>query len=764
MSHWSAMRRRTVGGGLAISLAMSIACTGGAAADWPVYHRDNGRSGNDTSEPLMSNAAPSWGGDGAHGLDGAVYAEPLVVGGTVVVPTEQNTIYAFTASTGAASWSTHLASPVSLSTIHSHGDTPSGCGNIDPLGITGTPVADQGYLYAVAETLNGSGQPEHRLFKLDLNAGGTSVWPGGVLVDPPSMAEPYAHQQRAALAVAGGQIIIAYGGLIGDCGNYHGYLVSYPETGGTLSEWHTTPHGRMGGIWGASGPAVDGAGNVYVATGNGDVGGSTPCDNSSYVANSDYSDAVVKLTPTLTVTDFFAPTGKFTPPSWCTDNASDTDLASVGPILVGGNQVFALGKSGIGYLLNQAGLGGLYGSGGGGEVMSHQVCHATSDAAFGGMAYAPPYVFVPCSDGIAAVQVDGSTGFHVSWYQTASGHEPPAVGGGIVWVLNGSTLNGLSPTGGSPMVSLRLPGGGSAHFRTPAIDGGHVFVATGAELYAFASPSVYPAPPGSGYVLDGWGGLHPFAGSAPLAMSDYWLGWDIARGVVMRPSDRLGGFVLDGYGGIHRFGNAPAVATPAYWSGWDIARAISIDPCDASGNSGYVLDGWGGVHSFGGAPPMATQNAYWHGWDIARALAFAPCVGGVRRGYVLDGWGGIHGISSAGPSPDGANSEYWHGWDIARRLVVNPCDPSGGSGYVLDGWGGIHPFGGAPAVSHANAYWSGWDIARGMVTIGCVSGSVEGYVLDGWGGVHGFSTGGAISDGSTSAYWRGWDIARGATA
>ena len=77
----------------------------------------------------MGTVKPSW----TASVDGAVYAQPLVVGSEVIVATENDSVYALNASTGAVLWMRHLASPV-----------PSGlpCGNILPSGITGTPVAD----------------------------------------------------------------------------------------------------------------------------------------------------------------------------------------------------------------------------------------------------------------------------------------------------------------------------------------------------------------------------------------------------------------------------------------------------------------------------------------------------------------------------------------------------------------------------------------------------------------------------------------------
>ena len=86
----------------------------------------------------------------------------------------------------------------------------------------------------------------------------------------------------------------------------------------------------------------------------------------------------------------------------------------------------------------------------------------------------------------------------------------------------------------------------------------------------------------SGYVLDGYGGLHPFAppGQAmPPSFTDgtYWQGWDIARGVWLLPTSTLthpAGYVLDGYGGVHPVGGAPVVSPTPYWQGQDVARGI----------------------------------------------------------------------------------------------------------------------------------------------------------------------------------------------
>ena len=130
-----------------------------------------------------------------------------------------------------------------------------------------------------------------------------------------------------------------------------------------------------------------------------------------------------------------------------------------------------------------------------------------------------------------------------------------------------------------------------------------------------------------GYVLDGWGGIHAFGiNGAPIAATTsvsggaYWQGWDIARDVALIPGDGgHSGYLLDGYGGIHAFNAAdgttpPAIAGP-YW-GADFGRSLWFLPGSAS--SGYVIDAYGGVTAIGGAAVLSNYD-YWPGWKIVKA-------------------------------------------------------------------------------------------------------------------------------------------------
>src|SRR5690348_1319366 len=60
------------------------------SANWPTYHANNARTGVDTTSPPLGQVHRAW----SHSVDGAIYAEPLVLGSRVYVATENNTVYA----------------------------------------------------------------------------------------------------------------------------------------------------------------------------------------------------------------------------------------------------------------------------------------------------------------------------------------------------------------------------------------------------------------------------------------------------------------------------------------------------------------------------------------------------------------------------------------------------------------------------------------------------------------------------------------------
>jgi outer membrane protein assembly factor BamB len=143
------------------------------------------------------------------------------------------------------------------------------------------------------------------------------------------------------LVIVATQVIVGYGGNDGDCGTYHGWLVSIPETGGPLRSFEVDESGSQGAIWGAgNAPPVDSAGDVWVATGNGN---STSFDD---------QESVLKLDPSMNLLDHWAPS------DWQSLDSSDADIGSSAPVLLPGGLVFEIGKQGLGYVLSAANLGG----------------------------------------------------------------------------------------------------------------------------------------------------------------------------------------------------------------------------------------------------------------------------------------------------------------------------------------------------------------------------------------------------------------------
>ncbi|MGH3832840.1 MAG: PQQ-binding-like beta-propeller repeat protein, partial [Pseudonocardiaceae bacterium] len=374
-------------------------------ADWPTYHHDNARTGVADQLAPLGTLRVAW----RARLDGAVYGQPLVIGETVIAATEHDTVYALAASDGHVLWSASLGTPEPGSELP--------CGNIDPLGITGTPAYDQdsGLVFVVAETQGG----RHTLAGVDL-ASGTVLLRRAL---PPPRGEELAHQQRAALTVLNGWVYVAYGGLFGDCGDYVGSVLAAPTTGTGPLRSYAVPTPRQGGIWAPGGAAVYDGWLLY-AVGNGES-----------TQDYDHSDAVLALSPRLTLADSFSPA------QWATDNANDLDLGSMSPAVVG-DRVLTVGKSGVGYLLDAARLGGI-----GGQLTSEPLCHA-----FGATAVAGSTVYLPCTDSTRAVDVDPAGELRLRWTASVPADGSPVVGGGAVWVTDThrSILYALDPTTGTP--------------------------------------------------------------------------------------------------------------------------------------------------------------------------------------------------------------------------------------------------------------------------------------------------------------------------
>jgi outer membrane protein assembly factor BamB len=409
-------------------------------ADWPTYHGNGARAGYAiTAKRANVQPTPAW----SIPLDGAVYAQPIIVNrGIRIVATENNSVYRLQGNS--VVWRRHLGAPVPLSALP--------CGNIDPNGITGTPAYDAARNTVIAVSILNN-PIRHVAFGLDPVTGALK-WSRNVDV-PASVPgiTPAAMQQRGALLVASGRVYIAYGGLAGDCSAYRGSVVGLDLAAPTTAPlWHfTVPTSREGGIWAPPGPVEQPGAGLLVAVGNGDV---------NQGSNYDYTDSVLELAGQK-ITDSFSPS------SWQSDNAADLDLGSQSPTIVG-DYVFIAGKSGNAYVLNKAKLGGI-----GGQVSTRPLCRS-----FGGTAVVGTSVYVPCHDGLRKVRINSNGTMTVLWHAASNINGTPTVGGGRVFVLDyrAGVLHVLDPETGRSI--WRMSTGPVNRFATPAIYSNAVYVGT----------------------------------------------------------------------------------------------------------------------------------------------------------------------------------------------------------------------------------------------------------------------------------------------
>jgi hypothetical protein len=467
------------------------------------YHGSADRSGNFTVPALTWERARNVRLDPSFHptISGHLYAQPLYwrgprsAAGQLVVATEDNNVYAIDAGSGHEIWMRSLGRPVPLSML--------GCGNIDPLGITGTPVIDEAtqaiYLDAMVAD---AAAPHHRVFALSLKDG--SPLPGW----PVDVAEALAAQgprfnardqnQRGALSILAGRVYVPYGGHYGDCGDYRGWVVGIGlRDPRDIVSWST--RGRGGGIWAPGGIASDGR-SLFIATGN-TIGVSTWSDG----------EAVFRLAPDLRRRDgredFFAPT------DWRTLDSRDADLGGTNPLPLdvpsaGGAQalILALGKDARAYLLDRNRLGGMGGSLASEIVAARPIRTAPVAypagegvyAAFQGSgAHCPD---ARRDDGLTVLQIRAGSppSIVTGWCGALRGEGSPIVtttdghSNPIVWILGAEgddRLHGYRGDTAEPLFGGGGPGDamtGLRHFQDLLAAGDRLYVGADGRLYAFA--------------------------------------------------------------------------------------------------------------------------------------------------------------------------------------------------------------------------------------------------------------------------------------
>jgi hypothetical protein len=370
------------------------------AADVLTYHNDNARTGLNPDEITLTPQnvrADTFGLKFKLIVDGQLYAEPLYVSSVpifngsqflgrhniVVVATEHDSVYAFDADSGKLFWRISMIGPGEIAS------DPRNCGAIlDEIGVTSTPVIDRGMgpfgtIYVLAMTRAANSLPySYRLHALDLSTGKDVQPPALIQASYPDPGghgpnydpttgkinfDPGYSEQRAALVLANGLIYTAWAAFC-DVPPSSGWIIAYDEK--TLTQTYVLnvdpdetpaliPVTSAAGIWqSGAGAAVDVEGNLYVATANGPFDPSF--DQNGFPITGDYGDTILKLSPSLKVTDFFTPSDQLLRAD------ADQDLGAGGSLILpdlydSSNQVHhlvvAAGKEPTMYLLNRDNLG-----------------------------------------------------------------------------------------------------------------------------------------------------------------------------------------------------------------------------------------------------------------------------------------------------------------------------------------------------------------------------------------------------------------------
>ena len=501
----------------------------------------------DPNEPGLSPATLQAGHFGqlfATHVDGQVYAQPLVVdnpgtattapGSSVIVATENNTVYSIDGTTGTVIWSNHLGTPWSYTVSH--------CSDLTPdIGITSTPVYNPAthLLYVVADIAGSSStnpHPTYYVYALSEQTGAVE-WRTAVH-GPPTNAKSEAfaaseERQRTGLLLMNGWLYFGFGSFC-DFGSYTGFVSGVNITSRAQTMWtdETGSAGNQSGIWmSGSGLMSDGSGRIFLATGN----GVSPPPGPGNRPPGGLGDSVVRLsqntsTGALTASDFFSPANA------PTLDREDGDLGAGGAVgLPFGTSAYPhlmvqAGKDDRVFLLNRDSLGGRETGPGGsdnpvftGGPYGGQWGHPAAYAGAGGA----DYVYYSgngegSSDYLRVLHFTvafvGHTTQHPELKDVANSPgtfgftsgSPVVTSNGnvnssaIVWEVYSpgasgaggqlEAFNAVPAAGQATLTELwSAPIGTAAKFSVPATDGGHVYVGSRSDtVYGFGASNALP--------------------------------------------------------------------------------------------------------------------------------------------------------------------------------------------------------------------------------------------------------------------------------
>ena len=539
------MRRLTfaiAASALAITTAALGACSSNNAADDSAQgseqglvsnihvltsRNDTARTSSNTQEKVLSTTSVNGAAFGklfTRPLDGAVYSQPLYVGGingknVVYVATEHNSVYAFDADDLRPSapplWTKNFGPSLPSS------DT--GCSLLSPeIGITATPVIDLPTKTMWFTTRNKeNGDVIHRLHAIDIATGLeranspvdiTAQAPGNGTTSVSGIItfDPLRQMQRPGLLKVGNRVYLGFASQC-DIRPYHGWLLGYDATTLTqTSVLNTTPNGGEGGIWnGGVGLNADDAGDIYFPAA--DIYPSSVAAGPFNGANN-LGNSLVRVKDTGSA---FAVQTTFTPFDTRTFSPQDLSLGPIGGILLPGTQLYVSGdKRGQIFVVNRQNMGGSAPQ----DAQIVQKFQGTTGGMWGGAAYYKKgagglyYLWGP-GDRLKAYSFDGAkfllppaanttllAGYPGGALAVSSNGE--SSGSGVLWTVRSKrTSAGLASSAGAGVlqafdatdITIELWSsegragddlGAIAKFAPPTVANGRVFVGTAANALA----------------------------------------------------------------------------------------------------------------------------------------------------------------------------------------------------------------------------------------------------------------------------------------
>jgi outer membrane protein assembly factor BamB len=411
----------------------------------------------------------------------------------IIAVTESNNVYALDATTGTVIWSRNVGTPVTSGLP---------CGNISPLGITGTPAVDLASRSLFFDAMVEGAVKKHFIYSLNVDTGATNPgWPVDVNATATYNGVTFTslvQNERGGLALVNGRVYVPYSGHNGDCGTYHGWVVGVPITNpSSVTAWATTAIG--GGIWGHGGVASDGT-NMFVVTGNTFNTGGTWMGG----------EAIVRFQagPIFSgqATDYWAPT------NWLSLDGTDTDLGGVSATLIDvpgatpSQLVLALGKDRNAYLVNRNNLGGITSPVASANVSS-TTNRGTSVATYH-TSQGTYFAFHNDGNAISAYRVTATNPPTIlsAWTASQNGRGSPWItttdgaNNTIVWVVGTQGDQRLHGYDGDTGAVVYAGGGanelmsGTRQWNTGIAARGRIYFGADNKIYAFKVPSPTPTP------------------------------------------------------------------------------------------------------------------------------------------------------------------------------------------------------------------------------------------------------------------------------